>query len=211
MVFDENGFPEQDPLEGIIGDPNPDWQGAASSTLTYKNFSLSVLFETFQGADIFAGTKSVMTDLGTWESTAEESTAQQNLLESNGNVILAGTTFRGKIHNFGAGPVALTESWYNGEGGFFGGGNDELFIEDGSWTRLREVTLAYNFKSERLKENTGIGNAQLSFTGRNLLLWTAFEGNDPDTNLQGISAARGIDYFNNPSTKSYIFTLTLDF
>jgi TonB-linked SusC/RagA family outer membrane protein len=211
IVFDENGFPEQDPLEGVIGDPNPDWQGAVSSNLTYKNFSLSVLFETLQGADIFAGTKSVMTDLGTWGSSADESTAQQNLLDSDGNVILAGTTFRGKIHNFGAGPVALTESWYNGEGGFFGGGNDELYIEDGSWTRLREVTLAYTIKSEWLTKNTGIGKAQLSFTGRNLLLWTAFEGNDPDTNLQGISVARGIDYFNNPGTKSYIFTLTCDF
>jgi hypothetical protein len=211
IIFDENGFPEQDQLEGVIGDPNPDWQGAASSTLTFKNFSLSVLFETFQGADIFAGTKSVMTDLGTWGSTAEETIAQQNLLDYDGNVILAGTRFRGKIHNFGAGPVALTESWYNGDGGYFGGGNDELYIEDGSWTRLREVTLAYNIRSKWLKNNTGIGNAQLSFTGRNLLLWTPFEGNDPDTNLQGVSVARGIDYFNNPSTKSYIFTLILDF
>jgi len=211
MVFDENGFPEQDQLEGVIGDPNPDWQGSAYSTLAYKNFSLSVLFETYQGADIFAGTKSVMADLGTWGPSGEESTAQQNLLDYDGNVILAGTTFRGDIYNFGAGPVALTESWYNGDGGFFSGGNDELYIEDGSWTRLREITFSYNAKSEWLKRNTGIAGAQFSFTGRNLVLWTDFEGNDPDTNLTGVSVARGIDYFNNPSTKSFIFSLALTF
>ncbi|NBC09576.1 MAG: SusC/RagA family TonB-linked outer membrane protein [Bacteroidetes bacterium] len=211
IVFDENGFPVQDQLEGVIGDPNPDWQGSLYSTLTYKNFTLSVLFETLQGSDIFAGTKSVMTDLGTWGDTDQESTASQNLLTYDGDVILAGETFRGKVHNFGAGPVALTESWYNGDGGFFSGGNDELYIEDGSWTRLREISLSYTAQSDWLKRNTGIGSAQFTVTGRNLIIWTAFEGNDPDTNLSGVSKARGIDYFNNPATQSYVFTLNLNF
>ena len=211
IVLDENGFPQQDELEGVIGDPNPDWQGSAMSTFRYKNFSLSVLFETYQGADIFAGTKSVLYDLGTWGASAQESTANQNLLDYNGDVILAGTTFRGVVQNFGAGPVALTEAWYNADGGFFGGGNDELYIEDGSWTRLRELSLAYRFNSAGLKRATGISSAELSLTGRNLVLWTAFEGNDPDTNLEGISVARGIDYFNNPGTKSYIATLSVTF
>jgi TonB-linked SusC/RagA family outer membrane protein len=211
IVFDENGFPVQDQLEGVIGDPNPDWQGSIFTTVSYKNFSLSVLVETFQGADIFAGTKSVMWDLGTWGPSGDEVTAPQNLLTSGGDVILAGETFRGRVYNFGAGPVALTEEWYNGDGGFFSGGNDELYIEDGSWTRLREIIFTYNLKNDWLKERLGISNAQLSFTGRNLVIWSPFEGNDPDTNLQGVSVARGIDYFNNPGTRSYVFTLLATF
>jgi len=211
VVFDENGFPVQDQVEGVLGDPNPDWQGSAFSTLRYKNFSLSVLLETFQGADIFAGTKSVMTDLGTWGGTAAETTANQNLLDYDGNVILAGETFRGRIHDFGNGPVALTESWYNGDGGFFGGGNDELYIEDGSWSRIREIVLSYTARSPWLERNLGLSSLQFSLTGRNLIIWTEFEGNDPDTNLSGVSKARGIDYFNNPATKSYIFTLSATF
>ena len=211
IVYDENGFPEQDQLEGVIGNPNPDWQGSAFSTLSYKNFSLSVLFETFQGAEIWAGTKSVLYDLGTWGPSAVETSADQNLLDFNGNVILAGTTFRGEVYNFGAGPVALTEAWYNGDGGFFSNGNDELYVEDGSWTRLRELTLSYTAQSDWLKRNTGISSAQISLTGRNLILWAPFEGNDPDTNLEGVSVARGMDYFNNPGTKSYLITLNLTF
>jgi hypothetical protein len=211
IVFDENGFPEQDDVPGVIGDPNPDWQGSAFTTISYKNLSLSVLFETYQGADIFAGTKAVMFDFGTWGDSGIETIAEQNLLDSEGNVILAGTSFRGIVHNFGAGPVALTESWYNGDGGYFGGGNDEFYIEDGSWSRIRELTLSYNLKSNWFKQQTRISEAQLSFTGRNLFLWTAFEGNDPDTNLQGVSVARGIDYFNNPGTKSYILSLQVTF
>lgn len=210
IVYDEYGFPKQDQLEGVIGDPNPDWQGGLSSNFSYKNFKLSVLFETYQGADIFAGTKSVMRDLGTWYDTGNEITATRNYFKSNGDIINIGETFRGNVKDFGAGPVALTETWYNGDGGFFGGGNDELYIEDGSWTRLRELTLSYLWKSKWLKNYADLESVEFSATGRNLLLWTKFEGNDPDTNLSGVSAARGIDYFNNPGTKSFLFSVTLN-
>lgn len=211
IVFDENGFPVQDEVEGVIGDPNPDWQGSFLTTLRWKGFGLNVLFETYQGADIYAGTKSVLSDLGTWGSTANEETATRNLLTFDGDVIRIGETFRGRVEDFGAGPVALTEAWYNGDGGFFGNGNDELYIEDGSWTRLREVRLSYRFSGDWLKNRLGIGGLELSATGRNLILWTDFEGNDPDTNLSGVSVARGIDYFNNPGTQSYLFSLAVEF
>jgi TonB-linked SusC/RagA family outer membrane protein len=211
IVFDENGFPEQDELEGIIGDPNPDWQGALTSGLSYKNFTFSLLFETYQGADIYAGTKSVLADLGRWVDTGNEVTATRNLKENNGNIIFIGETFRGNVYDFGAGPVALTESWYNGDGGFFSNGNDELYIEDGSWSRLRELSLSYRLSPDGFQKKLGFSGLEFTVTGRNLFLWTDFEGNDPDTNLSGISAARGIEYFNNPGTKSYVFSLLLDF
>jgi hypothetical protein len=181
------------------------------SAIRYKNLKLAVLFETYQGADIYAGTKSVLYDLGRWGDSANEVTASRNLVQSNGDIINIGETFRGSVYNFGAGDVALTESWYNGDGGFFGNGNDELYIEDGSWTRLREMSLSYMMNADWLKRKMGISNLELTVTGRNLLLWTNFEGNDPDTNLSGISAARGIEYFNNPGTKSFIFSLNLNF
>ncbi len=209
IVFDANGFPVQDELEGVIGNPNPDWQGSFGTTVTWRGISLSALFETFQGADIYAGTKSVLYDLGRWKDSEIETTSTQNLLDYNGNVIPLGTTFRGVIHDFGAGPVALTEPWYLGDGGFFSNGNDELYVEDGSWTRLRELVISYTIDNP-LIQKMGIRSVDISATGRNLLLWTEFEGNDPDTNLNGVSAARGIDYFNNPSTKSYVFTLILN-
>jgi TonB-linked SusC/RagA family outer membrane protein len=211
MVFDELGFPVQDEVEGVIGDPNPDWQGSLISGIRYKKFKLSVLFETFQGADIYAGTKSVLYDLGRWGDSANEVTADRNLVESNGNVIRIGETFRGDVYNFGAGDVALTEAWYNGDGGFFGNGNDELYVEDGSWTRLREINFSYLLNSGWFKKKLGFSDIELSVTGRNLLLWTPFEGNDPDTNLSGVSAARGIEYFNNPGTQSFIFSFQANF
>jgi len=211
IVFDENGFPVQDEVEGVIGDPNPDWQGSLISGIRYKNVKLSILVETFQGADIYAGTKSVLYDLGRWSDSAQEVTADRNYATSTGDIITIGETFRGKVHNFGAGDVALTESWYNGDGGFFGNGNDELYIEDGSWTRIREIGVSYFLNSGWLKKHLGFTDIELSAMGRNLVLWTNFEGNDPDTNLSGVSAARGIEYFNNPGTQSFIFSLQANF
>lgn len=210
IVFDENGFPRQDLVEGVIGDPNPDWQGALTSGFRYKNFNLSVLFETYQGADIYAGTKSVLYDLGRWEDSANEITATRNLKDFRGNIINIGQTFRGKVHDFGAGPVALTEAWFNGDGGFFSNGNDEIYIEDGSWTRLRELSLSYTLRAPWLKQKTGLSSVEFVLTGRNLIIWTDFEGNDPDTNLSGVSVARGIEYFNNPGTKSYLFSVLVN-
>ncbi|HHP7241649.1 MAG TPA: SusC/RagA family TonB-linked outer membrane protein [Cyclobacteriaceae bacterium] len=210
IVLDENGFPEQDEEPGVIGDPNPDWRGSWITNVQYKNFGFSMLFETFQGADIYAGTKSALYDIGTWGASAIETTTDQNLLDYNGDVIFAGTTFRGVVHDFGAGPVALTEPWYQADGGFFGSGNDELYVEDGSWTRLRRIELSYTLNNQWIK-NKGFESIQLSATGRNLVIWTPFEGNDPDTNLNGVSNARGIEYFNNPGTKSYVFSIQLNF
>ncbi len=210
IVFDENGFPRQDLTEGVIGDPNPDWQGSLTSGWSFKNFRLSVLFETYQGADIYAGTKAVLYDLGRWKDSGNEVTAIRNLKDYSGKIIPIGTTFRGKVGDFGAGPVALTEVWYNSGGGFFSNAIDELYIEDGSWTRLRELTLSYTLRAPWLKQRVGLSSVEFSLTGRNLVLWTNFEGTDPDTNLSGVDVARGMEYFNNPSTKSYLFSVLVN-
>jgi hypothetical protein len=48
-------------------------------------------------------------------------------------------------------------------------------------------------------------------TGKNLLLITPYSGIDPETNLQGATNGQGMDYFNNPGTKSYMFGLKVTF
>ena len=47
--------------------------------------------------------------------------------------------------------------------------------------------------------------------GRNLATWTKYSGIDPETNLGGAEvAAQGIDYFNNPQTRSFVITLGIN-
>ena len=208
-VLDANGFPTLDPTEGVLGDPNPDWIGGLGSVLSYKGLSLSVQFETSQGNEMWTGTEGVLKYFGIDPETANISVAPQDLQTYAGETIPAGTEFRGNIGNFGGGDVALDADWYTAEGGGFGV-QSETFIQDASWTRLRELTLAYQLPSKILK-NSGFTSAEISLTGRNLFLWTPIEGFDPDLNLTGATLGRGLDYFTNPSTKSYLFTVKIGF
>ena len=207
LVLDANGFPQAAPEEGVLGDPNPEWRGGIGTTLSFAGFTVSALFETFQGNDMWAGTKGVLNYFGVAPETANESTPSVDVTSISGTVYPAGTTFRGNIADFGGGPVALDADWYTGLGGGFGPVGEQ-YVEDASWTRLRELSLFYSLPTSMM-EAIGFRSAEIGVTGRNLVLWTDFEGVDPDLNLTGASKGRGLDYFTNPGTRSYLFTLRL--
>ena len=82
-------------------------------------------------------------------------------------------------------------------------------VEKTDWVRLREVTLSYELG--KLVKNTFIKQLKIYATGRNLWLSTPYTGIDPETSLFGASNTQGLDYFNMPNTKSYVFGVKLDF
>ncbi len=209
FVLNANGFPTASATESFLGDPNADWRGGLGTNISYKGFTLSALFETSQGNDVWNGTRGVLYFFGIHPDTAVETVASQNLTTASGATIPAGTTFRGYEKDFGAGPVAVDSSWWTGNGGGFGDVS-ENFYEDASWTRLREISLSYSVPSSFLK-NSKIKSVDLTLTGRNLFLWTGIEGFDPDNNLTGASKGRGLEYFSNPGTKSFLASLRVSF
>ena len=88
------------------------------------------------------------------------------------------------------------------------------FIKDATNTRIREVTLSYSLNSPGFRAATKLTSIDFSLTGRNLLIWGPdinYIGNDPETNLTGVSNGRGLEYFNNPSTRSYLFTIKINY
>ena len=209
FVLNANGFPTAAATNEFIGDPNPDWRGGLGTTVSYKGITLSAQLETSQGNDVWNGTRGVLNFFGIHPDTANETVASQDLLNANGELITAGTTFRGYEVDFGGGPVAVDQRWWTTNGGGFGDVS-EPFIEDASWTRLREVSLFYDF-NKNVTDKLGIESLQIGVTGRNLFLWTDIEGFDPDNNLTGASKGRGLEYFSNPGTRSFITTLRLSF
>ncbi|MCC2547001.1 SusC/RagA family TonB-linked outer membrane protein [Hymenobacter sp. BT175] len=220
-IVDTNGFPTlaDGGTERVIGNPNPNWRGGLNNTFTYKGLSLNVLIDHVNGFDVWNGTKGALYFFGTSGELEEETTvsaAQAATLKLyNGQTVAqaypavnGNHTFRGRIGNFGAGDVALDEQWYrNGLGNGFSGGPAKPFVEHVSYTRLREVSLNYSITQEWLRNATKLGSIDLAVTGRNLYLWTDYTGVDPETNLTGVSNGRGLDYFNNPSTRSLIFSI----
>lgn len=209
IALTENGFPAADPELGVIGNPNPDWRGGLGTELSIKGLNFSVLFETAQGMEMWNGTLGVLNTFGINPETANISVSDQDLVTNRGYVIPAGTSFRGNIEDFGGGPVAVDADWYQANGGGFGE-IDEQFMQDGSWTRLREASVSYSLPSN-LIDGLGLTSLQIGVTGRNLVFWSPFEGADPDTNLTGASRGRGLHYFTNPGTRSVLFNIKLGF
>jgi len=66
----------------------------------------------------------------------------------------------------------------------------DYYLEDGSYVKLDNLTIGYNFK---LKENKYIDNLRIYFTGQNLLTITKYSGQDPEVDTTGVWGA-GIDY-----------------
>lgn len=210
LVLDANGFPQNAPEESVVGDPNPDWLGGITNTIRWRNVSLSFLFDHVQGGTVWNGTKGALYTFGTHAETGNTVTSATDLKTYYGETIAAGTPFRGAVRDFGAGNVALTQQWYTDLGGGFGPVASQ-FMEDGTRTRLREVTIGYSINGSRFRAKSRLQSIDFSITGRNLGLWTKYTGIDPETNLTGPSNGRGLDYFNNPSTRSYLFTVRLNY
>lgn len=85
---------------------------------------------------------------------------------------------------------------------------EEWRIEDGSFVKLRELSLNYTFP-QIIK---GISNIQLSLIGRNLYSWDSYEGYDPETNAGNNSDRfRGTDFGNVPIPRTYQVKLTANF
>ena len=89
------------------------------------------------------------------------------------------------------------------------------FVEDGSFVKLREATLSYDFKELLFgkSSNSFVKTFTLGAFVRNVIIWTPYKGVDPETNLLlGANATSGgIDYFNNPGTKVIGFNLKAKF
>ncbi len=205
----EDGFPQVAPDFGVIGDPNPDWRGGFGTNISFKGFRLGVLFETFQGSNFAPNTKSVLYNFGKHADTGNEvEIPSGGLVNYAGNTIPGGQVVRGNIRDFGGGPVLLDEEWYTTLGQGFSN-LQEQFIVDGSWTRLREVSLSYALNTPGFREATKLQSVELSVTGRNLILWTDVVGIDPETSLDGATNARGQDYFNNPGVRNLIFSINI--
>jgi hypothetical protein len=69
------------------------------------------------------------------------------------------------------------------------------------------VSLSYLFPLHAL----GLQSMTVRVSGRNLALWTDYSGTDPETNLTGPTNGQGLDYFNNPSVRSWVLSLQIDY
>jgi len=215
FILDVNGFPQVTSERTVLGDPNPDWRGTLGLSARWKSLSLNMLLEHSQGGDYSPRTQWVLRRFGTTQETANriESTPQ-DLVNFDGEVIPAGSTVRGNIHDFGGGDVLLDETFYrHGIGGGFGDGQlYNLSIKDATYTRIRELSLSYRLGTEGFRNTTRLSSVTFTATARNLFAWyKELVGIDPAVNQAGVAGGFGLDYFTNPSTKSFLFSMSVNY
>lgn len=199
LVIGANGLPLVDPVRGNLGNPYPDWFGGIRNTFTYKNVSLSFLIDIRKGGTVWNGTWARLNNIGQTEESAE---GREKAYVIEGVKASDGT------------PNDIVISSYNYFRTFKGDGGNaaaENSMQDGGWVRLRDIGLNYKFNLNGVVARY-VKNLELGVAGRNLILITDYTGVDPETSLTGAgSNIGGWDYFNNPGTKSYTFSLKASF
>ena len=178
--FDSNGQPVGTKLKKVIGDPNPDYIISFNNSFKYKNFGLYISLDAVQGFDIFS-----------WDKRMGQSKSTST------GAIFTGWEFAGEDLATGK------HGWYGSRFYIY-----ESHIEDGSFIKLRNVSLSYDWN----KPVKGIKSVQFNLSGSNLISWDHYWGYDPEVNSWGKSnGARSQDYANIPIPKVYTFGVKLKF
>ncbi|MBX6330464.1 MAG: SusC/RagA family TonB-linked outer membrane protein [Gemmatimonadaceae bacterium] len=203
LFIDASGFPVFDPTDRPIADPNPDWTGSLRTSVRYKRWQFSALIDHKQGGDVWDGTRGALYNFGTHKDT-----------EIRGRTVTFGKDYpflSGPVAGPGAGtPVLIDADWFTGNGSGFNGPSAE-FVEDGTYTKLREISVAYTFDQPWVSRSVGLSSIDVRLSGRNLKTWTKYRGIDPEANLGGAAVLiQGVDYFNNPQTRSIVLSIGLN-
>ena len=208
LYIGANGFPITDPTERAMGNPWPNWTGGLSANMTVKGIELSAFLDHRSGGDVLNMTRSSMYQYGTHKDTEMRGstvTFGEDMLCHNQTC----DVLNGPVVGPGAGtPVVLGESWFTGLGAT--GGPITTRLEDGTFTRLREISIGYSFTGGLVERLGGSRQLDVKLSGRNIRLWTKYSGLDPETNIGGAANAnRGIDWFGTPLDRAVVFSFAL--
>lgn len=200
LINPATGLPERSTEFIDAGyDRQPDFTVGITNTLTYKNASLSFLWDIRKGGDVLNATQHYLTVRGLAPRTLDREEPR----------VIKGVLMDGKENTDNPTPntIVVTPAINTG---FYSSMSEELFIEkDINWLRLREVTL-----DVRLPERI-FGRTSVFVTGTDLLLFTNYSGLDPIVNANtaavGGSGSVGVDYGNFPMPRGLNFGVRTSF
>ncbi|MCC8145651.1 MAG: SusC/RagA family TonB-linked outer membrane protein [Bacteroidales bacterium] len=160
----------------IIGDPNPDFYGNIASKFKYKHFTLDVLFTYSYGNDVYNYLRSQLESGSTFYN---QTTALVNRWTTPGQE----TSIPRAVYGDPMGNNVFSDRW----------------IEDGSYLRLKTLTLSYDIPF-RLSFLQGI---TVWASANNLWTWTKYLGSDPEFSMNNSVLLQGIDNGLTPQGRSY--------
>lgn len=171
----------------IVGDPNPDFTWGLSSSLSYKNFDLSVIFVGSHGQDKWDYARwQTLTDwAGINNETSVEILDRWSPTNQDSDIPAFSTTNRWSPQN-------------------------SYFVEDASFIKMKDITLGYLWRPQNVKVISGV---RLYVSGQNLLLITDYKGYDPEVDGAGAnpSGDAGMDSGSYPNARGVTFGVKLSF
>jgi hypothetical protein len=171
--------------------------------------TISGLLDVRKGGDVWDGTRGILNYFGTAIETLDRTSTNGqfgvNVLTDKYPVVAGPGVGVVAFHT-----MAEWQNWYNNNGGGFGPVGAQ-FVEDGSFTKLRELSLTYNVDGRLPRTLGGFSSIDVRISGRNLHTWTKYKGLDPEANLGGAEfLTQGLDYFNNPQVRSFVLSFSFN-
>ena len=216
LIDPSSGLPKINNELKVLGNASWDWTGGLVTTFSWKNLSLSAIFDVKVGGDIYS-----MSARGSYESgkasetvagrdawyASEEQRQQLGISKGSwtptGGYIAQGVLDDGKNtpNNIYVNPE---DYWMHVSRNFA-----TPFIYDNSYVKCREITLTYDMPKSWF--NNKIRGLSVSFVARNpFIVWKNIPNIDPDSNYNN-TTGMGLEYGSLPSRKSFGFNVNLKF
>jgi len=171
---------------GIIGHALPDFTWGMSNNFAYKNFSLDVFIQGSQGNQILNSNRFEL-ESGNGLSNASVKLLDRWTPENPSNLYPRANRSADYLHM------------------------STRYLEDGSYIRIKTVTLAYDLP-EKLMKTLRMKKVKVYVTAQNLYTITKYSGFDPEVGSFGMDNTRmGYDFGSYPSVKTYIFGASINF
>lgn len=187
---DKNGDGRITPADGqVIGNAQAKLFGGLTNRISYKGIDLSVFFQASYGNSILNFSNTTFVNTGA------------DLKNNQSRQALKRWQKEGDITSV---PKYISGNSYNNY-------LSSRFLEDGSYLRLKNVSLGYNFPKTWINKYK-IGSARVYASAMNLWTLTRYSGPDPEVStLDGSTSAQGIDFFTFPQIKTVLVGLSLGF
>ena len=170
----------------MIGNGTPKWYGGITNTFSFKGVDLSFMFQFNYGNDVYNATR-------IYASQTQDQRAN----------LMAEVADRWTVTN-ASNKVPAWDGYIKNE-------IYSRFIEDGSFLRLKNLTVGYTFP-QRWTRKFYVSKLRLYFTAQNLFVVTGYKGYDPEVNMRASNPMTpSLDWGAYPKSKVYTFGIDLTF
>jgi len=194
LLLNDQGYQQEASDLAPIGNVTPDWLGGLTNTLSYKGVLFSFVLDEKKGGKILNLDDYYLGYYGTSKITENRDGTEviPGIIQSTGK----------------ANTIAIPTNQYYYQNVY--SVVNETSVEDGSFIKLRSVSLGYNFSGSLLR-NSVFKSLTLNATGTNFILHKNYTGSDPEVSLSGSGNGQGFANFNAPSNRSILIGLKATF